>query len=58
MSQLVRFCSRSCEGLRGLWPLVGALVTLNPRPDCIASAIPGIGPCRSVYCKPVRRALR
>lgn len=58
MSELVRLCSRSYEGLRGILPLVGALVTLNPKPDCIASAIPGIGPCRSVYCKPVRGVLR
>ena len=58
MSQLVRFCSRSYAGLRGILPLIGALVTLHPKPDCIASAIPGIGPCRSVYCKPRRGVLR
>jgi hypothetical protein len=44
--------------LRGILPLFGALVTLSPRPDFIASTIPGIGPCRSVYCKPVRGVLR
>jgi hypothetical protein len=58
MSRLVHLCSRSYEGLRGILPLFGALVTLSPRPDFIASTIPGIGPCRSVYCKPVRGVLR
>ena len=43
-------------GLRSLLPIVAALVTIRPEQSYIASSIPGIGACKSTFCKAERRA--
>jgi hypothetical protein len=55
MSRLVHFCNESFSGLYALFPLLGALIAPRTHDDCIAKAIPGLGTCKSTYCKAERR---
>lgn len=52
MSRLVHLCTMS---FHGLFPMLGALLAARSDEACIAKAIPGIGTCRSTYCKAERR---
>ncbi|MGA9342886.1 MAG: hypothetical protein WBV61_11235 [Rhodanobacteraceae bacterium] len=54
MSMLEQFCTTSLSGLRGLWPILAALIVIRPE-HYIATSIPGLGTCKSTYCKPERR---
>jgi hypothetical protein len=42
-------------GLRSLFPIVAALITIHPEQSYIASSIPGMGACKSTFCKAERR---
>jgi hypothetical protein len=55
MSRLVHLCAMSFPGLHGLFPLLGALLAARSDDACIVKAIPGLGTCRSTYCKAERR---
>ena len=55
MRRLVHLCTMSFHGLNGLFPMLGALLAARSDDACIAKAIPGIGTCRSTYCKAERR---
>ncbi len=55
MSRFVRVCSVSVSGLRSMLPVLAALVAVRSERAFIASSIPGLGPCRSTFCKPERR---
>ena len=54
MSRLISFCHHSMCGLRDLLPVIGALLAIRPENTCIASSIPGLGACKSTFCKPER----
>jgi hypothetical protein len=41
--------------LNNLFPLLGAWLSARSDDACIAKAIPGLGTCRSTYCKAERR---
>ncbi|MGA9420782.1 MAG: hypothetical protein WBW61_00340 [Rhodanobacteraceae bacterium] len=56
MSRLEHLCKASLPGLRSLLPILGALIAIRYDETCIATSIPGLGPCKSTYCKPERRA--
>ena len=56
MSRFVHFYSISLDGFRSMLPVIAALVAIRPEKTCIASSIPGLGACRSTFCKPERRA--
>lgn len=55
MNQFMRVCGGSVAGLRGLLPMLCALLATRTQDQAIAASIPGIGPCRSTYCKAERR---
>jgi len=55
MSRLVHLCTASFPGLNSLLPLLGAWLSARSDDACIAKAIPGLGTCRSTYCKAERR---
>lgn len=55
MSRLVHLCTMSFPSLHGLFPMLGALLAARSEDACIAKAIPGLGACRSTYCKAERR---
>lgn len=55
MNRLIQFCNASLPTLRGILPVIGALVAIRPEHTCIAASIPGLGACKSTYCKPERR---
>lgn len=55
MSRFANLCMGSLPTLLAAFPLFGLLLTSRSTDDCIASRIPGLGDCKSVYCKPVRR---
>lgn len=56
MSRWISFCSQSLDGLRNAMPLVVALIALRAETGEIAASIPGLGACKSTYCKPRRMA--
>jgi hypothetical protein len=55
MSRLIHWYDTYLGGLRRRWPLLGALVARGE--ERIAADIPGLGPCRSTYCRAQRRVL-
>ncbi len=55
MSQFVRACSVSVAGLRDMLPLLATLVAVRSERAFIATSIPGLGTCKSTFCKPERR---
>ncbi len=55
MSHFVRACSASVSGLRSMLPVLAALVATRAERVFIATSIPGLGPCKSTFCKPERR---
>jgi hypothetical protein len=57
MSRLIEFYSVSLAGLRGALPVLGALIAIRPEHTSIAASIPGLGQCKSTFCKPERREL-
>lgn len=57
MSRLIEFCNVSIAGFRGALPLLGALIAIRPEHTSIAASIPGLGQCKSTFCKPERRTL-
>lgn len=57
MSRFVHFYSVSLSGFRNMLPVIAALVAIRPEQTCIASSIPGLGACKSTFCKPERRAI-
>ncbi|WP_395680775.1 hypothetical protein [Dokdonella sp.] len=56
MSRLAHLCATSFPGLHSLFPLLGALLAARSDDACIVKAIPGLGTCRSTYCKAERRS--
>jgi|GEM_PF-5402791 hypothetical protein len=56
MKQWVRMYTVSVSTLRNVMPVIGALVAIRPEHTNIATSIPGLGACKSTYCKPERRA--
>lgn len=54
MSRLVHLCAESLPPFLAAFPFFGLLLAAREPDDCIASEIPGLGVCRSTYCKPVR----
>ena len=57
MNRLVHVYSVSLSGFRNMLPVIAALVAMRSEQTCIASSIPGLGACKSRFCKPVRRAI-
>lgn len=57
MSRWVQLYVLSVAGLRGALPVIGALIAIRPENTCIAASIPGLGACKSTFCKPERREL-
>ena len=57
MSRWLQLYSLSVAGLRDVLPVIGALVAIRPENTCIAASIPGLGTCKSTFCKPERRDL-
>ncbi|MEO5558757.1 MAG: hypothetical protein ABIO49_03290 [Dokdonella sp.] len=57
MSRWLQFYSFSVAGLRDVLPVIGALIAIRPEHTCIAATIPGLGACKSTFCKPERRNL-
>jgi hypothetical protein len=57
MSRWIQLYSLSVAGLRGALPVIGALIAIRPEHTCIAANIPGLGKCKSTFCKPERREL-
>jgi hypothetical protein len=57
MSRLVHIYYASFSGLYALLPLLGALLSTQSDESCIAKSIPGLGACRSTFCKPERRVV-
>jgi hypothetical protein len=55
MSRWIQLYSLSVEGLRTALPLIGALIAIRPEQTSIAASIPGLGECKSTFCKPERR---
>jgi hypothetical protein len=55
MSRLIRWYDLTLVEFRRRWPMLGALVA--GQGEGIAASIPGLGPCRSTYCRPQRRVL-
>jgi hypothetical protein len=56
MTRLMTFCRTACPPvLRQILPVIGALVAIRPEHTTVAASIPGLGACRSTYCKPERR---
>ena len=45
----------SRSGLRNMFPVIAALVAIHPGQSFIASSIPGLGACKSTFCKAERR---
>ncbi len=58
MSRFANLCRESFPTLLTAFPLFGLLLASRTPDDCIARRIPGLGECRSTYCKPVRRTAR
>ncbi|MEO7874602.1 MAG: hypothetical protein ABIR62_00615 [Dokdonella sp.] len=57
MSRLVEFCNVSLAGFREALPLLSALIAIKPEHSSVAASIPGLGRCKSTFCKPERRSL-
>lgn len=55
MSRFVYYYSASVWGLRSLLPMLAALAATRPDQPSIASSIPGMGACKSTFCKAERR---
>ena len=55
MSRLAPICTASFPGLHSLFPKLGAWLSARSDDACIATVIPGLGTCRSTYCKAERR---
>ncbi|MEP7041692.1 MAG: hypothetical protein ABI843_01440 [Dokdonella sp.] len=55
MSRWIHLYSNSIVVLRGMLPVVAALLAIRPENTSIATRIPGLGDCKSTYCKPERR---
>lgn len=45
----------SRSGWRNVFPVIVALITIHPEQSFIASSIPGLGACKSTFCKAERR---
>jgi|GEM_PF-4149464 len=58
MTRLAALCVGSFPALLAAFPLFGRLLATPAADDCIAQRIPGLGECRSIYCKPERRIAR
>ena len=54
MSRWISYYSQSLDGLRGLLPVIVALVATRVDNTEIASSIPGFGTCKSTFCQPRR----
>ena len=57
MSHFVHYYSVSLSGLRSMLPVLATLVAVRPDQTSIASSIPGMGACKSTFCKAERRGL-
>lgn len=57
MSRWLQFYSVSIAGLRDVLPVIGALIAIRPENTSIAASIPGLGACKSTFCKAERRDL-
>ena len=55
MSRWVHLYSNSIVGLRSVLPVIASLLAIRPENTSIATSIPGLGDCKSTYCKPERR---
>jgi hypothetical protein len=56
MTRLMIFCHAACPPvLRRILPVIGALVAIRPEHTSVANSIPGLGACRSTYCRAERR---
>lgn len=55
MSRFVHYYSASVSGLRSLLPMLAGLAAVWPDHTSIASSIPGMGACKSTFCKAERR---
>lgn len=58
MARIAHFYSTSLIHLRSALPVLEALLAIRPENTAIATAIPGLGTCKSTYCKPERREAR
>lgn len=47
--------SSSMSGLRGVLPVLASLMAIRAEDTHIATSIPGLGECRSTFCKAERR---
>jgi len=55
MSRWIHLYSYSIVGIRSMLPVIAALLAIRPENTNIATSIPGLGDCKSTYCKPERR---
>jgi len=55
MSRWIHLYSYSIVGIRSMLPVIAALLAIRPENTSIATSIPGLGDCKSTYCKPERR---
>ena len=54
MSRWISFYSQSIDGLRHMLPVIGTLIAMRADYTHIAASIPGLGECKSTFCKPQR----
>lgn len=52
---VAHFYSCSLMGLREVLPILASLMAIRAEHTHIATSIPGLGECRSTFCKPERR---
>lgn len=57
MRRLANFCFFLIAGTRSIGLMIGGLLAIRPEQTSIADRIPGLGDCRSTYCKPQRRSV-
>ena len=56
-SQVHIYTKSIASGFRSMLPVLVSLLSIRPENTDIATSIPGLGECRSTFCKPERRVL-